>query len=526
MAEQQVVVTGVRDLTPYQRARAAALPDFLERADDDPGRTVDDVYESAYVAFVGEEPVGRISVCRRRLLPYRDPGTGAAGLLDAGLIGFPVTPGIAPDVWRALVDTALAELFAVGTDLAAVYLPPECRRHADFLGELGFKRYADAERPTPAEAFAVPCTLYVRQATAHRGYRRPDVYPISTAVNLLPTANASTALRPESGPWAAVGNYSGFSGYAWLTGLLDGLLGAPRRLLSIPAGTGDAVRLLPARVLATLHSAVGVDILDRNVAFARARLDYPYLDVLNMTLCTAFLEAQATADAQPVLELLCDVCARAGRPLSADDARELYVALRAVTAEALACGGIADWFAPTKCVGRFVADPAQADLAGPGLDECVALVDRLGDEAVRALVATHGHRPAQPHQLGVLDQLRDRAADGALTFETADMFTYTGAEPFDTIFVWEALLIVAGAGRERDFVDMVDRNLAGGGTAVMTGIRRADGRWGRDLEIVRDEFAARGYATTLTVSRPAADRWARGFLPRPEFPVLLAVRPV
>jgi hypothetical protein len=496
-------VENLTDLTPAQQARAWQIPDFLERQ---PGRradSVDDLYERVYVAHDGDrdDPAGRISVFGQRLLPYRDPDTGGAKLLSAALVEFPTTAVMAPEVWDALFLTALAQVPTVG-----VYLPPECRRHVDYLSGLGFKRYADDYDSTRS--------LYLGHgATAGR---RPAVYPISPGTNLMRTANASSALMPETEAWAAVENYSGFSGYAWLTPLLDGLLGSPTRLLSMPAGTGDVIRLLPERVLGTVEECVGVDILDRNIEFARARADRPYLDVLNMLVCAAFLEARVTGDPVPALSLLRDVCARAGRPLDDGVARDLYVELRAVAEEALTCGGIADWFALTKGIGRYVGGQ---DTPAP----CVSLVDAIGAGGVRALATTHGNLPA-PDRYAAPDAFAALRGSGAVSFEAGDMFGYRSARPFDTIFVWEAMLIVAAAGRQREYVEMIDANLAAGGTVVMTGIRRDDGRPGRDLEIVEAEFRRGGYATVVTDAAPPTDRWARGLLSQPVFPVLIATK--
>jgi hypothetical protein len=211
-----------------------------------------------------------------------------------------------------------------------------------------------------------------------------------------------------------------------------------------------------------------------------------------------------------VLGLLRDVCSRAGRPLDDRTARDLYVELRAVTEEALTCGGIADWFALTKGIGRFVAG---ADAPWPAL----SLAEAIGADGVRALAATHGG--AQDPDGFVA--LRDR---GAVSFESGDMFAYRSAQPFDAIFVWEAMLIVAAAGRQREYVRMIDANLAAGGTVVLTGIRRDDGRPGRDLEIVEAEFRRGGYATVVGNAAPPTDRWARGLLPQPVFPVLIATK--
>jgi hypothetical protein len=145
-------------------------------------------------------------------------------------------------------------------------------------------------------------------------------------------------------------------------------------------------------------------------------------------------------------------------------------------------------------------------------------VDALGVDGVRSLAAGHSHLPAAD----AFAALRDR---GGVSYGAGDMFGYRSERPFDTIFVWEALLIVAAAGRQREYVSMIDANLAAGGTVVMTGIRRDDGLPGRDLEIVEAEFARRGYPTVLTRASPPSDRWARGYLPRPVFPVLMASKP-
>ncbi|GAB1692271.1 hypothetical protein [Krasilnikovia sp. M28-CT-15] len=497
MADQQHVVVNLNDLTPAGQASAWQIPDLLERL---PARRpvyrVDDLYERVYVAY-GEnraDPVGRISVYPQRLLPYRDPDTGGAKLLSAALVEFPTTAFMAPDVWDMLFEAALAHVTTVG-----VYLPPECRRHVDYLQGLGFKRYADDYDSTRS--------LYLRHGPTGD---RPPVYPILPGTNLMRTANASSALMPETEAWAAVENYSGFSGYAWLTPLLDSLLGSPTRLLSMPAGTGDVLRLLPERLLHTVEACVGVDILDRNIEFARARAAHPHVDTLNMLVSATFLEAGVTGDPAPALALLREVCARAGRPVGYDAARDLYIELRAVAGEALTCGGIADWFALTKGIGRFVAGP---DTLMPS----VALADAIGPDGVRALAARHGGLPDPASFV----ELRDR---GGVAFETGDMFAYRSARRFDTIFVWEAMLIVAAAGRQREYVEMIDANLATGGTVVLTGIRRDDGRPGRDLEILAAEFRRTGYTVVVTDASPPTSRWARGLLPQPVFPVLIATR--
>ncbi|RZU54048.1 hypothetical protein EV385_5985 [Krasilnikovia cinnamomea] len=497
MADQQHVVVNLNDLTPAGQARAWQIPDFLERLPARrPTYRADDLYERVYVAF-GEnrtDPLGRISVYPQRLLPYRDPDSGGAKLLSATLVEFPTTAFMAPDVWDLLFEATLAQVPTV-----AVYLPPECRRHVDYLHGLGFKRYADDYDSTRS--------LYLRHGPASD---RMPVYPILPGTNLMRTANASSALMPETEAWAAVENYSGFSGYAWLTPLLDSLLGSPTRLLSMPAGTGDVLRLLPERLLHTVEECVGIDILGRNIEFAQARAARPHVDTLNMLVCTAFLEAGVTGDPAPALALVRQVCARAGRPIGYDAARDLYIELRAVADEALTCGGIADWFALTKAIGRFVGGP---DTRLPS----VALADAIGPDGVQTLAARHGGLP-DPESFA---QLRDR---GGVAFDTADMFAYRSARPFDTIFVWEAMLIVAAAGRQREYVEMIDANLAPGGTVVLTGIRRDDGRPGRDLEILVAEFRRNGYATVVTDASPPTDRWARGLLPQPVFPVLIATK--
>jgi hypothetical protein len=104
------------------------------------------------------------------------------------------------------------------------------------------------------------------------------------------------------------------------------------------------------------------------------------------------------------------------------------------------------------------------------------------------------------------------------------MFEYRCARPFDTIVGWDALVNVVATGRQREYVEMIDANLTAGGTAIMTGVARADGRPGRDLEILDQEFASEGYVTALTEASPPSDRWARGYLPQPVFPVLMALK--
>jgi hypothetical protein len=498
VADHNYIVETFDQLTPIERAEAFGIPDFLERETSRRMQRVDDLYETIHVVYDDDRdrPLGRISVFRRRLLAHRDPDTGAAKLLGAGLIEFPVTPLMVPEIWDILFERALATL-----PTAAVYLLPECRWQVDYLSGLGFKRYADD--------CDSPRSLYVR--------------------------HEDSGQRPETGAWTAIENYSGFSGYAWLTPLLDSLLDSPRRLLSLPAGTGDVIRLLPERVLADVHSCVGVDILDRNVEFAEARVGRPYLDLLNMAVCATFLEARVTADPGPALELLHDICAGAGRPLSDEEAGDLYVELRAVADEALTCARHADWFALTEGIGR---------LAVPSDRPCVSLVDKLGEEGVRSLLAGRPALPSLP-ALDALDApdsftaLRDR---GGITFETADMYAFRSARPFDTIVVWEALPTVAAAGRQSEYVEMIDANLATGGTVIMAGIgraadtghdagighaagaRRVTGRCGRNLEIFAEAFAATGYATALTEASPPSDRWARGYLPQPVFPVLMALK--
>ncbi|MFJ1732945.1 hypothetical protein [Streptomyces sp. NPDC088254] len=535
--ESAVVIRNFNELTSAQRVRALQIPDFLERLPRQATDRVDDTHQSVYVAYPqgapeGEprSPLGRITVFRRNLLAHRNPATGTGALLNGSLIEFPVTAFLDPGLWDALFEKAYEHLSEDGARVVGTYLPPECSAHTAYLTDRGFERLAESDRLTTAayDAFQSKSYLYIRQS-GQSSPRRPDAYPISPSVNLMRTANAAMALQPESAPWAAVRNYSGYSGYPWLTPLLDRLLDSPRRLLSIPAGTGDTIRLLPERILKDIDLCVGIDILDRNTRFARARHDRPHIDVLNQLLVGVFLEAKLSADAAPALSLINDVCARAGRPLAAGEAADLYVELRAAAEEALVCGGIADWFALTKGISRYLRIAPQPGLytdessEGRELDYCLALEEALTGEEVLELAERHS--PVRLASADLLGLLRKKASSGDFVFETADMFGFRTEQPFDAMFVWEAALIVARSGRQSDFVDMVDANLASGGVIVMTGIRREDGQLGRDLEIIRDEFRGRGYTTTQTNAAPPTDRWARGYLEQPVFPVLFVTKP-
>lgn len=531
--DDSYVIRNFNDLTSAQRVRALQIPDFLERTPAEAAHRLDDTYQSVYVAFAdgSDEPAGRVTLYRRSLLACRDPLTGTGTLINAGLIEFPVTPFLEPRLWDALFDVASAELSETGTGVVGTYLPPECSAHTDYVENLGFQRHSESDRLETSEfdAFITRSSLYVRRSGDRTRTGRPDAYPLSPSVNLMRTANAAMALRPETDAWAAVKNYSGYSGYPWLTPLLDRVLDAPKRLLSIPAGTGDTIRLLPERILTEIDTCVGIDILERNTRFARARHEQPYLDVLNQLVAGTFLETKLTGDATPAVDLIADICRRAGRPLADGEAADLYVELRAVAEEALTCGGIADWFALTKGIGRFLEISPQPGVHldqssdGRELDYCVSLMTAVTEEGVRELVDRHA--PVRLVRPDVLDALRKKASSGDIAFDAADMFTYRADLPFDTVFVWEAALIVARAGRQRDFVDMIDANLTPGGCIVMTGIRREDGRLGRDLEIVHAEFRRRGYTTAVTNATPPVERWARGTLTQPVFPLMFATKP-
>jgi hypothetical protein len=505
-------------LTSAERVLALRIPDLLERPMSAKFRD-DYPFAQTLVLYEVDDavPRGRITLYPHRLAPFREIDTGRERFADVALLCFPTTPTEDRQLWDELFDRAEAIAASFSPAAVAVYLPSDCVHQADYLVSRGFARHGDADSSTALEMteLPVPSVLYRRADVASHDTRR--LYPLSET-RLMRFANTSTALKPEPDAWHAVSNYAGFTGYAWLSNMLDDLLPSCSRLLSAPCGTGDVIRMLPRRILSGLQYCAGVDVLPRNVRFARGRLSDPYVDLLNIFLCSTLLDAARAGSGESALSALHDLAETLGHPLSDEAANSLYVQLRAVALESFGCGGIADWFAALKMIAiAFLQPPPEQDPLDAAL-ECVAL---LGHARIDELFSRHPR--FCPPQLQLASSLSELQKAGAFDVFQADMFVYDAADPFDAVFVWEAMAMISSVGRQGDFTKMLARNTTDGATVVMTGMRRDDGLPGRDLELAADALSDVGYDSTIHSIAPIAASWAPG-LSRPTFPVLIATR--
>jgi SAM-dependent methyltransferase len=521
--EAKISVLPLVQLNLAQRTSCADIGDFLER---DIALFDDRQVDAQVVVAVNEGmPVGWIRYSPRRFFNYSD-GSTEGKMRSAAIIEFPVTNRYRPVVWSALFDAVLGALFEIGIGWSATSLPEGARGPAQFLEDVGYERLGEArsdlvERP-------VAWQVYIRKCTAARGFRRLDLTPGYTNVPFLLTATAATAPKPERESWEPRLIYSGYSGYPWIPGVLRYLLEPGATLLSVPCATGDLFRLMPVAMMPSFRHGVGVDLLERNVMFAKGRLEDPNIDLLNIALNSFFWSADRSIWSQDESrELFQEICGLAGRLMLPDEASDYFSQIQAIHREVVRGGAITDWFAATKALATLLTrspSPSIVRLSSAGNEmftQCASISERFG-RLIYDFIST------SLFPSGYFDEEETRAAGthrvaSRTEFVNDNMFTMQLNERFDVVFVWEAALMAASVGREVELVENLLRHVKPGGCLIMTGIRTDSGHIGRELSTAGSVMAAMGCRVTYGTVLPRASRWAIPFVSTPRFPYLAAI---
>jgi hypothetical protein len=513
-------------LTIARRAECAAIGDFLER----PGFLFDDraVDAVTVIAMRGESPAGWIRFYPRRLVQYI-AGTVGVRMRSAAIIDFPVTGRLDSAVWLLLYDAALGALFETGIAWSVTHLPKGANGAGQFLEQIGYGPLGEAPPSLSNDGLYALHDIYIRKCTAARGFIRPDLTPEYSKAPVLTTATVSTAPRPERTTWESQVIYSGYSGYPWLSHVLERLLDPGATLLSVPCGTGDLFRLLPASMISRYRRGVGVDFLDRNTSFARARLIDPNVDLVNMALNCFFGMVRKgywpLDEARQMFESICNV---AGRLMVADESTNYFGQICAIHRESVRGGAITDWWAASKALATLLlCSPTPSVVRSSGrtvadvFTRCVEIARLFGRDIFDHMCASLLSRSYFEDEL-------TRAAgiqriEARTEFVNEDMFTMNLSERFDVVFVWEATLMTAGVGREIEFVENLLRHVRRGGCLVLTGIRSPEGRIGQELMTVGSAMSKMGCQVYCGSIRPRASRWAISYAENPRFPYLVSV---
>lgn len=531
MVTKSITIKHISKLHIFQQAQVLGVSDFIDRKYTLTLPLVEDSYSRILVALKNYEPIAWLRFFPRRLLLYRDPNSSIERLLPAALIEFPITEHFIPELWSDLFDYAFGELFQQGSNHAGIYIPPEMNRHSVFLKNLGFNHVAECDSRPFLEnlGFDKTCSLWVRKCQVARGYLRPDIYPEIAESGILYAADVSTAPNPDMEFWSQALIYSGYSGYPYLPNIFGTLIPSNvQKLLNVPCATGDIFRLLPVSNFNNLKLAIGVDIVQKNLEFAKVRLKYPQLDLLNMIVCHAFFRHRNNSLDIPIEQFISQLAHMCGRQGTSQEISEYYLQMDAAFGEVVLGGAITDWFALLKGLGRLLAQSPEPDIfisGGKGIntfDYCELIAKKIDENGIKRLLylLKEDKLLSEVSKSGyIANRLYEK---GIINFINADMFKLNLNVKFDCIFIWEAMLMVVGIGLENEFLSLLDNHLAKDGILIITGIRRPAGTWPQELYLCQKRLYLMNYNTQLTSITPQTSPWAFGYSKQINFPVLLA----
>ncbi len=524
-------ISNFSSLSVLEQATCLQLQDLLNRNIDLSLPVYEDTNKKIVVAFDNEKPVGWIRFFPRRLLLHRSANVGLDFFKSAALIEFPVVERFEPYNWEALIEFALGELFQIGASWAGIYLPTESKRHVEFLETLKFVKYADCDNIAflRTQGYERACGLWMRKCPVARGNRRPDLYPYLDRAGILYTADLTTAPDPSPDFWTQALLYSGYSGYPWLHNILDTFIDkGTKSILSIPCATADLFRLLPAEKINALEFGMGVDIVERSIDFGKIRLKYPHLDIINMLLCHMFFAHKNGTLNISIIDFLKKLCEMTGRSLDTAEAEEYYLQLQAAFMEIVSGGAITDWFILMKGLGRLISlSPKSNIFIEPEKDDdsfrhIINFADKIREENIKEFIHELGKDALFSQDFACGHAAKILFANKKIRLEKQDMFNLSIQRKFDVIFIWEAALMIAGAGKELIFLDKISPHLSRKGRIVFTGIRNQQQQYPRELEIIKKILSERGFDVSLIGIKPRAEDWAYGQVSNVWFPVLIA----
>lgn len=463
------------------------------------GRPAAQGRQRIWAASDGGRIAGLVSAAPWAFLVFRDAWTLRERLEVDAEVRYPVLPTHRPAMAVELLNVALRELESLGCEQAYLDLPADSHGPRDVVERMGFERIG-------LRVDAKSEVVYVKPLKPD--LPRKSLFDFARGAAVRSTASAADAPRPDGDFWMGAPVYSGFSGYPHLGGLLDRVVpDGCRSFLSIPCATGDALRWLGRPRVERL---AGLDLNPVALELARARLAVPQLDEVNIALAESFL-ADLRREPNDLARLI-DNVVRALNPSHAGADDDALDQLRAAWKfGAGASDAVSD---------HWIAMKGMVELAGrPRGVHPLAALARMATrpEAARELgrqANARGRRtlPGVPSRPVLLTEANLLA--GEVT---------PGAEAYDCVFCFEALLMFFAAGRQQEFLDALLAHLGRPGRLVLTGID-AGRRLPRELRWAAHELAGRGLIVRAGRYVPRPVSWAIPGSVRP-FPFITADYP-